>query len=110
MRRLFSGSCYLLKLLDILFDLLNNKDTTCTPAELMYIKMGFVGLSYCRYMSSASSSSVTAGTNDIPCIRVSRQHCLHMNSNREAGMHFDISVAVSGGRSHQIHNSFFEKK
>ena len=39
----------------------------CTPAELMYMKMGFVGLSYCKYISSARSSSVTAGTNDIPC-------------------------------------------
>ena len=42
---------------------------TCTPAELMYMKMGRVGLSYCRYSSSASISSVTAGTRDIPCMR-----------------------------------------
>ena len=44
-----------------------NRDPTCTPAELMYMRIGFVGLSYCRYISSANSNSVTAGTKDIPC-------------------------------------------
>lgn len=40
---------------------------TWTPAEFMYMKIGLVGLSYCRYISSAKRSSVTAGTRDIPC-------------------------------------------
>ena len=54
----------------------------CTPAELMYMKTGRVGLSYCRYRSSASKSSVTAGTRDIPC----REHIpmtLPCNSARQ---------------------------
>lgn len=37
------------------------------PVELMYMLMGFFGSSYCRYSSSAIMSSVTAGTNDMPC-------------------------------------------
>ena len=42
-------------------------DRTWTPVELMYMYTGAVGLSYCRYSSSASISSVTAGTSDMPC-------------------------------------------
>ena len=37
-----------------------------TPVELMYMYTGLSGASYWRYSSSASSSSVTEGTSDIP--------------------------------------------
>ena len=65
-------------------DPMSSKKFTCTPAEFMYMKMGFVGLSYCRYMSSARSSSVTAGINDMPCIKMKHKHCLHhLTSNMD---------------------------
>ena len=80
---------------------------TWTPAELIYMKMGRVGLSYWRYSSSASNSSVTAGTSDIPC---GQYNHIVTALHGTAGLCLATTAAATmWNGAHQIYNALLEE-
>ena len=68
------------------------------------MKMGRVGLSYCRYSSSASISSVTAGTNDMPCT-----HACSLLNYRALVSTQPYDALCMEARAYQVHYALLEQ-